>query len=146
MARPVHLRVALQRDADGYPPFDSEEVDAELIDDSTAAVTAAPAFAPGLAVGDVVAVSTSEDGDLWITEVTTESDHWTTRVIPLDGQELTAIVEALNARGADARPTQYGLVVCDVPPHVDAGGLVAYLEQGRDGGDWDFDLGVDPRR
>ena len=84
-----HVYVSLERDEDGYPLFDVEEIDAIRVDGDRYRIEGIPVFVYGPARGDVVkVVRVRRDERLWISEVTAPSGRWTARVVPLAGQAL----------------------------------------------------------
>jgi len=143
----LHIYVKLERDEDGYPPYEVEELDALELDEGMCRIVGIPVFARGLAVDDVVAVTRLEtDGTLWATTVEAPSGHWTARVVPwIAGPADAATVVATFLRaGCRAHATPFGPVAVDVPPTVPANRVMDLLEGGRIHGDWDFDIGVGP--
>jgi hypothetical protein len=99
----VHLYVALERDEDGYPPFEVEELDATPVSENSYRIDAIPAFAYGLAPGDVVRATHPPDDDrLWVVEVLRASENWVARVMHRSGTEAADVVqrfESLGCRG-----------------------------------------------
>ncbi len=135
--------VSLEQDEDGYPPFDSEELDVELRHDGACTVVGVPVFTNGIAVDDIVSVVQTEDDDRWwVTSVMLASGHGTVRVVPHGDTTFDEIVAELEAVGCRAHGTDFGVVGVDVPPEVDPEALNASLTAGRATGRWDFDVGV----
>lgn len=140
----AHIWIGLERDADGYPPYAQEQLHVEQLGEDLVELSSTPVFAPGLAVGDVLRTRAASDGESWATDVVRQGDHWCSRVVPLNGYPAERAVEVFNSMGCAAHKTQFGLVTVDVAVHVEAGHVLNELRAGRDDGDWDFDLGVDP--
>lgn len=140
----AHVWIALARDADGYPPVEEEQLHVATTGTDLATLTATPAFAPGLAVGDVLRTRTTADGRVWATAVASQGDHWCSRVVPLNDKPAGRVVEIFASMGCTATATEFGLVTVDVPPEADRDHVLRELHAGRDEGDWNFDLGVDP--
>jgi hypothetical protein len=139
----VHAYVSLEQDEDGYPPFDTEELEVELRHDGACTVVAVPAVTNGIAVGDIVSVVRVEDDDRWwVTSVMLASGHGTVRVVPFGDTTFDQVVTELAAIGCVAHGTDHGLVAVDVPPDVDPDVLMGVLEAGRHAGRWTFDVGV----
>lgn len=135
--------VSLEQDEDGYPPFDSEELDVELRHDGACTVVGVPVFTNGIAVDDIVSVVQTEDDDRWwVTAVMLASGHGTVRVVPHGDTSPDQIVAELAALGCAAQGTDFGVVAVDVPPEVDPEALDAALTAGRAAGRWDYDVGV----
>ena len=142
LGRPVHVRVQLERDESGYPPFEAEELDAVELGGGLLRLTTAPTFAHGLANGDVVRAVEWEDA-LWVDALHEPSGRSVIRVVGL-GSGSTADAEALvRERGCDVRAGQLGLAVVDLPPEVPVQAVADALEPGRRDGLWDYDVGVD---
>jgi hypothetical protein len=62
----VKVRFRLDRDGDGWPPFESEGVWANACGGREYEVDNAPWFARGVAFGDRVRAEPDEDGVLWV--------------------------------------------------------------------------------
>ena len=139
----MHAYVSLEQDEDGYPPFDSEELEVELRHDGACTVVGVPVFTNGIAVDDIVSVIQTEDDDRWwVTSVMLASGHGTVRVVPHGETTFDEIVTELGALGCVAHGTDFGVVAVDVPPEVDADALDGVLMGGRASGRWEFDVGV----
>jgi hypothetical protein len=142
---PIHVYVALQRDANGYPPFDTEELDAVQLEDlSTARILATPAFLHGLARGDLVRIKPDAEGRLWVKSVLKDAGHWCARVITFGETDPNDVLKQFTDLGCTADGPRHGLLCIDVPPALDPDAVLAALHRGRDSGAWDFDLGVAP--
>ena len=139
----MHAYVSLEQDEDGYPPFDSEELEVELRHDGACTVVGVPVFTNGIAVDDIVSVVQTEDDDRWwVTSVMLASGHGTVRVVPHGHTSFDQIVAELEAVGCAAHGTDFGVVAVDVPPEADAEALGEVLAAGRASGRWEFDRGV----
>ena len=139
----MHAYVSLEQDEDGYPPFDSEELDVELRHDGACTVVGVPVFTNGIAVDDIVSVVQTEDDDRWwVTSVMLASGHGTVRVVPFGDTTFDAgrgragrhrvrrprhRPRAGGGRRARPRSTRTRSTPCSRP-----GGA----------GRWDFDVGV----
>jgi hypothetical protein len=135
--------VSLEQDEDGYPPFDTEELEVELRHDGACTVVGVPVFTNGIAVDDIVSVVQTEDDDRWwVTSVLLASGHGTVRVAPLGETTFEETVAELAALGCTVHGTPHGLVAVDVPAEVDPEALDSVLEAGRSSGRWEFDIGV----
>lgn len=65
-----HGHVTLQRDEDGYPPYEVEEIDASPVGGGRYRIEGIPVFVHGLARGDIAKVArTVGDERTWVTEV-----------------------------------------------------------------------------
>ena len=145
MTPPLHAYVALEQDEDGYPPFDTEELEVEMRHDGACTVLAVPVFTSGIAVDDIVSVTQVEDDDRWwVTGVLLASGRGTARVAPLGGTTAQDVVAVFAGLGCPAVATEHGLVTADLPADVDSAALSELLEAGSASGRWQFDLGVEP--
>ena len=142
----VHVYVELQRDEDGYPPYEVEEIDAVPLGKSRFRIEAIPVFVYGLAKDDVVkgVRVTGEDERIWVSTVLESGGHWTARVLPWDDSTLDQTADRFTKVGCHAYATSFGLVAVDVPPKTSAEAVMKVLEDGRRSGEWDFDLGIAP--
>jgi hypothetical protein len=141
----THVYVALERDEDGYPPFDTEEIDASPLGGGRYRIDGIPVFVSGLAKGDIVkVVATRDDNRRWVTEVLEPSGHLTARVIPSDADALGDVAARFRSLDCPAHMTPYGVVAVDVPPSAPTERVMEALKKGRAAGEWDFDMGVAP--
>ena len=140
--RAVHLLVQLQRDEQGYPPFEAEEIDAVELGGGLCRLESAPTFARGLAVGDVVR-AVAWEGGLWVDALHEPGGHSTMRVVGLRGSRTDEAARLVQDLGCAVSTGQLDLLVVDVPPGVRVADVTAALEPGRVAGRWDYDVGVD---
>lgn len=141
----AHVHVALERDENGYPPFDTEEIDASSLGGGRYRIDGIPVFVSGLAKGDIVKVIATRDDDRrWVTEVLEPSGHLTARVVPWDIDALRDVAARFRSLDCLAQATDYGVVAIDIPPSAPAGRVMEALKKGRVAGEWDFDMGVAP--
>jgi hypothetical protein len=138
------LHVRLRRDAGGYPPFESEELSGLQVGDHLFKLTTVPAFASGLANGDVVHVRRFPDIEgLWVDELVSPGEHSTMRVIGLHGNSSEGPREiAVRHGGAVSATPVDGLLAIDVPPEADFRAMYQELQAGRETGQWDINVGV----
>ncbi|MFV0458561.1 MAG: DUF4265 domain-containing protein [Actinomycetales bacterium] len=146
VVKTVHVYVSLERDEDGYPPFDVEELDAIDLGGGEFRITSAPAFVYGLAPGDIVqGKKIAQDMRVWVVEVLRSSDNWLACIMPRDRYDIVDILEQFRLLGCDARVTQYGLVTVVIPARVAVTPIMKRLQDGQDATcKWYFDLGVAP--
>jgi hypothetical protein len=141
----THVYVALEREEDGYPPFDAEEIDASSLGGGRYRIDGIPVFVSGLAKGDIVkVVATRDDDRRWVTEVLEPSGHLTARVLPWNADELGDVAARFRNLDCPSHATPYGVVAVDVPPSTPTERVMEALEKGRATGEWDFDMGVAP--
>src|ERR1044072_6155730 len=96
----MHAYVSLEQDEDGYPPFDSEELDVELRHDGACTVVGVPVFTNGIAVDDIVSgVQTEYAARWWVMSVMLASGHGTVRVAPFAETTFEEVVAELEAIG-----------------------------------------------
>ncbi|HSX68933.1 DUF4265 domain-containing protein [Nocardioides sp.] len=140
----MHVLIALERDEDGYPPVDAEELDAVDLGGGRFELVSAPAFAYGIAPGDVLRAEEREDG-IWAVEVVCSSANWLARVIPRAGASTAPAAAEFGRLGCITRESPFGLVTVVVPPKVPALPILRRLYEGQDDSEeWYFDLGVAP--
>jgi hypothetical protein len=141
----IHVYVRLEKDQDGYPPFEAEELDALELGGDRFELLAAPAFAYGLTPGDILrAERRGVDQQPWVVEVLEESDNWLARVMPRSGFGAGDVVELFRSMGCDARDTPFAVVTVVVPSRVAAAAVLEQLSNGQERMDWYYDLGVRP--
>lgn len=138
----AHVWISLAQHED--PPFTEEQLHTHPVGEDRHRLESTPAFAYGIAVGDVVETQDTADGRSWIISVAEQGDHWCTRVVPLNGFDIEKIVDVMASMGGTASQTVFGLVTVDFDAAVDVKHVMAELTAGRDAGNWDFDLGVRP--
>jgi hypothetical protein len=126
----------------GYPPFGAEEVDATEVGDHRFRLDSVPAFAFGLAKGDVVRVG-HYGAEAWIEELAEASEHSTVRVIALGPNDVDVPRRAVEALGCSVIETVIDrMIAVDVPPTVDFDSVRTYLAAGQRASKWDFNVGV----
>lgn len=141
----AHVWISLPQDEDGYPPFEQEQLHTTEVGTDQHRLDATPAFAYGLAVGDILGTQTMPNGEVWTTHVVEQGDHWCSRVVPLNGTEPQDILDVMAHLGGTPQWTDFHLAAVDFDPSVDVDHALAALQGGRESGQWDYDLGVDPR-
>ena len=139
-----HMLVPLDRDENGYPPYETEEVDVTPAGEGLWQVERSPVFAYGFAVGDVLSGEVSASGELWATAVVSSAGNWCARVLPVGGGDLASVVAAFEQSGCAARATRFGLVVVEPPTALTPAAVLELLQRGADESRWHFDLGVAP--
>jgi hypothetical protein len=138
------LHIRLTRDTSGWPPFDSEEIEADELQEEEFRLRRPPAFAKRLAAGDVVRVGRYTDSQVpWVEEIIESSEHSTVRIIVrkgIDDSIVTNLIEALQLR---AWPTPLaGLFAVDIPADRDYSVIRATLLSRQAAGDIDFEEGA----
>lgn len=138
------LRVRLQRDPSGYPPFESEELSGQRLEEHLFELLTAPAFAFGLARGDVVrARHFPEMRGLWLDEFVSAGRHSNVRAITLGGRvsDEPRLIAVRHGGVVSQTPVE-GLIAIDVPPDADFRAMFEELRAGRVAGEWDIEVGV----
>jgi hypothetical protein len=140
----VTLHARLSRDADGYPPFDAEELSADDLGDHTYRLVDTPAFAFGLASGDVVrAHSYPDEPGLWIDALVEAGEHSAVRVVLLGGSPPEPLHDLVAKHGLKLENSVGSAVLTiDVPPSSDLAGLWADLVDPDVRDRWDAGVGV----
>lgn len=115
----VKIFVKLEKDEDGYPPVDWEELWAVSLGESKYQIDNVPFYAPGISSGDSVA-AISQDGKLVITEVVGTKGHSTLRVVVHDEGITQRIRDELKSAGCATELSNVsGFFSVDVPPAAD---------------------------
>lgn len=138
------LRIRLQRDQEGYPPFDSEQVLGTEVANHLFRLETTPVFAFGLACGDVVqARHFGEPQQLWVEDLTRAGGHSTIRVIVFGDASAAGVVKEIEELGGRVEETRIrGLLAVDIAPDVDLRRLEERLIVGQEEGRWDYNIGV----
>lgn len=149
---PVHIYFELTRNSSGYPPFSTEEVDAEAVGGGTYRVAGIPVFVFGVAPGDIVRCEDKDgaDGPVAV-EVLSNAGHWVSRLIPFGEvarteKELERLAIRFRALGCETYVSPFGMVAIAGGPEVPLAPILMLLEAGRQSRDWDFDFGVSPAK
>lgn len=143
-ASKVHIHLAVE---DGWPPVQAEEVEATSVGDHACRLLSPPAFARGLAVGDVVRVTHyGSPQQPWVESVLESSGHSTVRVIFFrsagDAPEGDLRVE-LDRLGVHVYETFFdGLITIDVPASVNYHAVRSVLSEGESRKLWEFEEGA----
>jgi hypothetical protein len=118
----LHLLIALNED-DGWGRFRAEEVDAIWVKPGRAKLTNPPAFARGLASGDVVSV-VERGEETWFNSLVERGDHSTIRLIGRHGHPVTDATAVIENHGVRVVGTALdGLLAVDIGPEVDYGAV-----------------------
>jgi hypothetical protein len=115
----VKISVKLEKDEDGYPPVDWEDLWAISLEDSRFRIDNVPFYAVGISYGDIV--SAMKRGDkLVFTEVTEAKGNSTLRVIAYEENIVKNVRDELSAIGCSTEisniPTFFSI---DVPREID---------------------------
>jgi hypothetical protein len=134
----------LRRDSGGYPPYESEEVVGTLIGDHLYRLESVPAFAFGLARGDIVEARHYGDPQVpWIERLHSAGGHSTIRVIGLGGRTPSEARSEAEALGGYVQETPLaGLIAIDVPPETDFHEIEVELVRLQNAGILDYNIGV----
>ncbi len=135
----VKVSFRLERDKDGYPPADWEDLWAEQLSDTTCRLDNVPFFARGVACGDLVRVERSGNR-LNFCEVIGTQGHSTLRVIVFDVKLVPNLRDQVARMGCATELSHIdGLLSIDVPPHVDLQPVVEMLARGEADGTWEYE-------
>jgi hypothetical protein len=139
----VEIWFPVQKDADGHPNQDWEQLYAWPVEDGYQ-LSNIPFFVRDLALDDVVAASEREDL-LIFDRVVSRSGHSTFRIW-LHEEKLRSAAEVMQevrALGGQAEVTLERLVAIDAPPDKEPE-IWTYVENGKTRGDWDLQVGFSP--
>ena len=135
----VKVSFRLERDKDGYPPADWEDLWAEQVSDDTCRLNNVPFFARGVACGDLVRVEHSR-GRLNYRQVVETQGNSTLRVIVFDSEAVPSLRSRLTDLGCSTEQSHVeGLISVDVPKSADLKSVVAMLAQGETEGSWEYE-------
>lgn len=140
----VKVLFDLEQDESGFPPQTRETLWATPVEDGYR-LENVPFFAQGVAFGDVVTGSGTEDDEpVAYGAVLTPSGHSTCRVVLVDEDEdVQAARRTLEGLGCDTELSHLDrYFAVDVPPEVSMDEVLAVLKEGQDEGRWEFDVGV----
>ncbi len=144
-----HIYFSLTKDADGYPPYSSEEVDAESLGNGIYRVSGVPVFVYGVGPGDTVRCDLSPSQKPTVVEVLANAGHWVSRVIPFGAaartpEELERLAVRFRSLGCKCYVSPFGMLAISVAPQAPVAPILSLLESGRNSRKWDFDFGVSP--
>ena len=135
----VKVLFRLERDADGYPPADSESIWARPLGGGEYALDNIPFFVKGVSCGDVVRVAVS-DGERWVAEVVRYCGHGTVRVLAADAADVPALREELQALGCGSELSHISkLIAVDIPPDIPYDSVQPFLRAGMAQGRFDYE-------
>jgi len=136
------LFFALERDSDGYPPWEEEELWGEPVGDSLFRLTVTPTFARGISDSDVVHAVPFE-GRLYVDRLVRSGGHSTIRIVLFDDDAHDELLEICDDNQCRALHTEIpGLFSIDVPPESSVARLIGGLKRGVEAGLWDVDEGA----
>ena len=143
----VKIRFHLERDADGWPPAESEGLWARPAGANLYRVDNIPWFVRGVAVDDIVEARADADGVLWAQSVTQHLGRLVIRVIcradgPYAG-DRQAVLDAFAELGVggEGAATPISLVALDIAPDASLSPIKALLTDGEADGRWYFEEG-----
>jgi hypothetical protein len=141
---PVEIWFRISKDADGYPSQEWEQLYAWPTTEGYQ-LDNVPFFARGIAVGDVVIASKTEEGWLGFDRVAKRSGHSTFRIWLSEGVGLSAtrVLEDLRGLGCRAEITLERLIAIDVSLDRETQ-VWDFLAAGRERGDWEIQVGHSP--
>jgi hypothetical protein len=145
----VHFK--LNQNEDGYPPFSSEAIWCEKLEEHQFRVDNIPFFVTGVSFLDIVSVHEEPEGYLNFDQLVEESGHSTIRVIFLDNaddrrplevrsHELARQLEVLGC-GVSVSPPPL-LLAIDIPPTLAIGPVRRLLATGEERGFWSYEEGT----
>ncbi|WP_218106592.1 DUF4265 domain-containing protein [Micromonospora pallida] len=129
---------------DGWLPYDTEGLWAELVDPDRARVANVPFLQDGIAQGDVVRFTT-DDGVRWAVGRVEASGNCTIRVLPVPDGPLGRSAQAVHEQfarfglGGEAFSRELPLVALHVPADADLAAIKGLLKSGEERGWWAFE-------
>ncbi|MEV6491584.1 DUF4265 domain-containing protein, partial [Actinoplanes sp. NPDC051633] len=132
----IKVYFGLERDDEGWPPADGEDLWAVLIGPRVARIDSIPLFVRNIALDDLVQVENVSDGRATFAEKLKWSGNCTLRVIPMDDDVETGVggvLQALSAFGVEAEAMrQYAMVAVNARPSADLAGIKRVLDAGEE--------------
>lgn len=125
----VKIRFEIERDAEGYPPYDSELLWARSIAAGQFVIDSIPFFVRGISPGDVVRVSEG-DHEPHFAGVVASSNNSVIRVIVFNEIDRSSVCHRLEKLGcAWEGSNMAGLFSVNIPVAVDIKAVVHFLQQ-----------------
>ncbi len=135
----VKVTFFLQKDPDGYPPFERENLWAQPLEEQSLRVESIPYYVRGIAKGDVIEVR-QQGARRFAKRLLKASGNSTLRVwidAPLEVAELR---ERLTAMGCEVdNDHDPALLAIHVPVKLDYAAVLAILSEGAEQGRWDYE-------
>ena len=98
-----------------------------------------PFYAREIALGDVVAAQTDEQGALWYSELVRPSGHSTLQLWVARQEEVESIRQALRQQGCASELSDLPrLIAVDVPPEIPYAKIKRLLDQGEQSGQFQY--------
>ena len=135
----VKIAIKLQRDEDGYPPVDWEDLWAVRVGNGTFQIDNVPFYASGISSGDLVSAALRE-GKLVFSELVEPKGHSTIRVIVYAENSTQRIRDELKELGCATELSNIDdFFSVDVPPEVNYFRVKSLLAGRADAGDLDYE-------
>jgi hypothetical protein len=135
----VRIVFRLERDEDGYPPYDTERLWAKRLGSDTFEIDNIPVFARDVSLGDHVS-AIDEEGQLTFRSVIARGGHSTVRVVTPADADGHLLLRSFVDLGCTARESRInGFYTIDVPPSVSLSTVERLLEDGERKGLWDYE-------
>lgn len=132
---------------DGWLPYDTEGLWAQVIGTDTARVANVPFLQDGVAQGDVVRFTTDDAGVRWAVGRIEASGNCTIRVLPVPDGPLGRSARAVHERfvrfglSGETFSAELPLVAFNVPAGADLAAIKGLLESGQARRWWEFEEG-----
>jgi hypothetical protein len=132
---------------EGWLPYDTEGLWAEMVDPDTVRVANVPFLQNGVAQGDVVRFTTDDDGVRWAVGRVEASGNCTIRVLPVPDGPLGRSARAVHERfarfglGGETFSSELPLVALNVPADADLAAIKGLLKSGKAQSWWAFEEG-----
>jgi len=142
----VEIWFPIEKDSEGYPQSqDWEELWATPVEGGSFRLDSTPFFVKDIAAGDVIAAVRTEEGWHSFQKIISRSGNSSFRIWLQDAvaHDSVKIVEALRRLGGHVETTLERLIAINVSPDRE-NEVWAYLEAGRDRGDWGLQVGYSP--
>lgn len=143
----VKVRFAFERDADGWPPAESEGLWAERVEGDLYRLDNTPWFARGVAAEDVIEVRPGAGGVLWFAQVRERGGRIVVRVIPRGdgplGGDRQGVLDAFEPLGVtgEGMSSPVNMVALDIGPDAPLSAVKSLLVTGEADGRWYYEEG-----
>ena len=137
--RAVKILFWIEKDEDGYPPYEIESLWAHEVGENEYQLRNIPFFAQDVSCGDIVEASPLH-GALYFERTARPSGHSTVRLVAFAGEDVSALRAALTRLGCSSERSMVpSLIAVDIPPEVDYERVQDFLGQGEQQERWEYE-------
>ena len=130
----------LNKDSDGYPPFEVEGLWAKRESDGRLVLDSIPFYAVGVGPGDEISIVASADGNLWFESLIKSSGVSVFRIHAKDDATVLRVRSKLLDLGCPSEvDAQMGIVAFEVPADKEINSVLEFLMSGQEKEEFDFE-------